>query len=95
MDTPGPYESKATEAFYYVTPPERDWDKKHVEEHLRLFNKSVMNLITIHEVFPGHFLQFLYMPRVASKVRKLMYTTANVESVVRSSTQNARTGCSL
>lgn len=36
MDTPGAYEAKATEAFYYITPPERDWDAKHVEQHLRL-----------------------------------------------------------
>ena len=38
MDTPGPFETKATEAFYYITPAEKDWDAKHKEEHLRLFN---------------------------------------------------------
>ena len=42
MDTPGAYETKATEAFYYVTPPEKDWDAKHKEEHMRLFNRPVM-----------------------------------------------------
>src|SRR5262249_9907673 len=52
MDTPGPYEQKATEAFYYVTPPEQDWDAKHKEEHLRAFNRSVMTVITIHEAYP-------------------------------------------
>ena len=40
MDSPGAYETKATEAFYYVTPPEKDWDKKHVEEHMRLFIRA-------------------------------------------------------
>jgi len=60
MDSPGPYETKATEAFYYITPVEKDWDYKHKEEHLRLFNRPVMDLITIHEAFPGHYLQFLY-----------------------------------
>lgn len=79
MDSPGAYESKATEAYYYVTPPEEDWDKKHTEEHLRLFNRSVMNLITIHEVFPGHFLQFLYSKDFPSKTRKLLYSSSNVE----------------
>jgi Bacterial protein of unknown function (DUF885) len=34
MDTPGAYETKATEAFYYVTPTEKDWDAKHKDEHL-------------------------------------------------------------
>jgi len=79
MDTPGAYETKATEAFYYVTPPEKDWDVKHVEEHLRLFNKSVMNIITVHEVFPGHFLQFIYAPQFPTKTRKLLGAASNAE----------------
>lgn len=79
MDTPGAYEMKATEAFYYVTPPEKDWDAKHVEEHLRLYNKSVMNIITVHEVFPGHFLQFVYAPQFPTKTRKLLYASSNAE----------------
>ena len=79
MDTPGAYETKATEAFYYVTPPEKDWDAKHIEEHLRLFNKSVMNIITVHEVFPGHFIQFLYVQQFPTKTRKLTASGTNVE----------------
>jgi uncharacterized protein (DUF885 family) len=79
MDTPGAYESKATEAFYYVTPPERNWDAKHVEEHLRLFNRPVTALITVHEVFPGHFLQFIYAKQFPTKTRKLMAAASNSE----------------
>ncbi|HLE56023.1 MAG TPA: DUF885 domain-containing protein [Rhodothermia bacterium] len=79
MDTPGAYETKATEAFYYVTPPEKDWDAKHVEEHLRLFNPSVMNLITVHEAFPGHYLQFIYSKQFPTKTRKLLFSASNVE----------------
>ncbi len=79
MDSPGAFETKATEAFYYVTPPEKSWDAKHTEEHLRLYNRSVMNLITIHEVFPGHYLQFLYSKQFPSKTRKLLYASSNVE----------------
>jgi uncharacterized protein (DUF885 family) len=79
MDTPGPYEVAGVEAYYYVTPVEPDWTAEHREEHLRMFNRYTTAMIDIHEAYPGHFLQFLYMPRVKSKVRKLMYTTANVE----------------
>lgn len=79
MDTPGAYETKATEAFYYVTPPEKDWDAKHVEEHLKLYNKSVMDIITVHEVFPGHFLQFIYAPQFPTKTRKLLGAASNAE----------------
>ncbi len=71
MDTPGAFETKATEAFYYVTPVEKDWDAKHKEEHLRLYNPYVVAMIDVHEVWPGHYLQFLYAPRFPTKTRKL------------------------
>jgi uncharacterized protein (DUF885 family) len=79
MDTPGAYETKATEAFYYITPPEKEWDAKHKEEHLRLFNKYTMQMITIHEAFPGHYTQFLWAKQFPSKVRKLSGGGANIE----------------
>jgi len=79
MDTPGPYETKATEAFYYVTPVESDWDAKHVDEHLRLYNAPVLAMINVHEAYPGHFLQFLYAPRFPTKTRKLVYCGTNAE----------------
>jgi hypothetical protein len=79
MDTPGAYETKATEAFYYVTPVEKDWDLKHREEHLRLYNRYVVAMIDVHEVWPGHYLQFLYAPRFPTKVRKLLFCGTNAE----------------
>jgi uncharacterized protein (DUF885 family) len=79
MDTPGAYETKATEAFYYVTPPENDWDAKQKEQHLRLFNAPVMQIITIHEAFPGHYIQFLNAKQYPTKTRKLSYCNTNVE----------------
>ena len=79
MDSPGPYETKATEAFYYVTPPEKNWTPEHVEEHLREFNPAVLNIVTVHEVFPGHFIQFLYVKQFPTKTRKLLSAGSNVE----------------
>jgi uncharacterized protein (DUF885 family) len=79
MDTPGPFEVPGVDAYYYVTPAEPDWTAAHTEEHLRMFNRYTTAMINVHEAFPGHFLQFLYMPQVKSKARKLLYTTANVE----------------
>src|SRR5712692_6667549 len=79
MDTPGAYETKATEAFYYVTPVEKDWDLKHREEHLRLYNRYVVAMIDVHEVWPGHYLQFLNAPRFPTKARKLLFCGTNGE----------------
>ncbi|HET7506249.1 MAG TPA: DUF885 domain-containing protein [Kofleriaceae bacterium] len=79
MDTPGAFETRATEAFYYVEPVEPDWDAKHKEEHLRLFNPPVVALINVHEAFPGHYVQFLYSPRFPTKTRKLIGASSNAE----------------
>jgi uncharacterized protein (DUF885 family) len=79
MDTPGPYETRATQAFYYVTPVEKDWDAKHVQEHLRLYNPPVVAMINVHEAYPGHYLQFLYAKRLPTKTRKLFYCGTNAE----------------
>jgi uncharacterized protein (DUF885 family) len=79
MDTPGAYEQVAKEAFYYITPAENGWTRAHKEEHLRLFNKPVMDIITIHEAYPGHYTQFLYAKQFPTKVRKLLSTRSNAE----------------
>lgn len=79
MDTPGAYETKATEAFYYVTPPETDWEQRRKTEHMRQFNRIGLDIITIHEAFPGHYMQFLYSKQYPTKVRKLYTCGTNVE----------------
>jgi uncharacterized protein (DUF885 family) len=79
MDTPGPYETHATEAFYYVTPVEPEWDARHREEHLRGFNKYSVASINVHEAYPGHYLQFLYASRFPTKTRKLIAVSTNAE----------------
>jgi len=79
MDTPGAYEKKATEAFYYVTPPEKEWDVKRKVEHMRMFNRTTLEILTIHEAYPGHYLQFLYAKQYPTKVRKLYTCGSNVE----------------
>ena len=50
-----------------------------MDEHLRLFNKPVMDVITIHEAFPGHFTQFLYAKQYPTKVRQLLFASSNAE----------------
>jgi uncharacterized protein (DUF885 family) len=72
MDTPGPFEKRATEAYFYVTPPENDWPAKQKEEWLTSFNYYNAGVISIHEVYPGHYVQFLRLnASPASKVEKI------------------------
>jgi uncharacterized protein (DUF885 family) len=61
MDAPGPFETKATEAYYYVTPVEPEWDARKREEWLTAFNYYTTDVVTIHEAYPGHYVQYLHL----------------------------------
>ena len=61
MDSPGPFETKATEAYYYVTPVEPEWDAGKREEWLTAFNYYTTDVVTIHEAYPGHYVQYLHL----------------------------------
>ena len=79
MDTPGPYESVAKEAFFNVTLPEPGWSKEAVEEHMEGFNRGTVVSTAVHEVYPGHYTQFLWVKQAPSKVRKLFGCGSNAE----------------
>ncbi|HTI71717.1 MAG TPA: DUF885 domain-containing protein [Candidatus Limnocylindria bacterium] len=59
MVTPGPFETRATEAYYYITPVEPEWPPAQKDEWLTAFNYYTTDVVTIHEAYPGHFVQFL------------------------------------
>jgi uncharacterized protein (DUF885 family) len=80
MDTPGPFEKRATEAYYYVTPTEEDWQEKEKQEWLTAFNYYTSDVTSIHEVYPGHYVQFLHLnASSASKVEKIFGSYAFIE----------------
>ncbi|MCU1280884.1 MAG: hypothetical protein JWM53_4430, partial [bacterium] len=80
MDTPGPYEAKATEAFYNVTLPDPKWPAADIESYMRGgFSRTIIEMVSIHEAFPGHYVQFLWMPKMRSRTRKLYGCSSNAE----------------
>lgn len=80
MDTPGPFEKKATEAFYYVTPAEPNWTEQQREEWLTAFNYYTADVTSIHEAYPGHYVQFLRLnASAANKIEKIFGSYAFVE----------------
>jgi uncharacterized protein (DUF885 family) len=81
MWTPGPFEARPMRAFYYLTDIEPSWPPERQQEHLRDFNVGALWAISIHEVYPGHFLHYQHLRRVQSKLRKslLFSSTALVE----------------
>ena len=81
MDTPGPYETKATEAYYNITLPDPSWPKDKQEEYLDGYNFPLLSNVSVHEVWPGHYTQFLWVRNLPdlSKVRKLTAAGSNAE----------------
>src|SRR5439155_2840244 len=80
MDTPGPFEKRATEAYYYVTPTQEDWPEKEKQEWLTAFNYYTSDVVSIHEVYPGHYVQFLHLNESpASRVEKMFGSYAFIE----------------
>src|SRR5712691_554637 len=73
MWTPGPFETKPSRAYYYPTDADRSWPPERQEEHMRDFNFPTLWNISIHEVYPGHFLHFQHLRQVESKVRKSVF----------------------
>jgi uncharacterized protein (DUF885 family) len=62
-----------------VTLPEKDWTPERVAEHMAAFNVGTIISTSVHEAYPGHYVQFLWSPQVTSKVRKLIGANTNIE----------------
>ena len=77
MLTPGPFETKPSRAYYYLTDVDRSWPADRQKEHLLDFNLPTLWSTSIHEVFPGHFLQAQHSRQVESKVRKSTLLASN------------------
>ena len=70
LDMPGPFERKATEAFYYVTPVEEDWTDEQKEQWLSSFNYASLQNISVHEAYPGHYVHYLHTRAAPSKISR-------------------------
>ncbi|HVJ04784.1 MAG TPA: DUF885 domain-containing protein [Candidatus Saccharimonadales bacterium] len=80
MDTPGPWEKVAKEAYFNVTLPEKDWSPERTKSWLEGFNRGTISSTSIHEAYPGHYVQFLVL-QVApvTKTRKILSCGSNAE----------------
>ena len=77
LDAPGPFEEKALRGFFYITLPDPSWSKKEQEEYIA--PHGVLLSTTVHEVYPGHFLQGLWQKRAPTRVQKLLTSYSFVE----------------
>ena len=71
LDFPGPYEEKATETYYYVTPVEEHWSDAEKEEWLTSFNYATLRAVSVHEAYPGHYVHYLHTRNADSMMSRV------------------------
>ena len=79
MDIPGPFEKVATEAYYNMTLPDPKMSAAETEEFMKQWYYAAIANVSVHEVWPGHYLQFLYARNFPSDVRKVFGAASNSE----------------
>ena len=79
MDIPGPFETVANEAYYNMTLPDPKWSAKEKNDFMREWYYALITNVSVHEVWPGHYLQFLYAKNFPSDVRKVFGAASNSE----------------
>lgn len=77
--TPGPFETRATEAYYYVTPPDPSWPLERTEAYLKFFNRYSIPGITAHEAYPGHYVHISWLRKDQRKLPHFLISTTTVE----------------
>jgi uncharacterized protein (DUF885 family) len=73
--TPGIYETVATEAYYYVSPPDAAWSAERTDQYLQFFSRWALPLITAHEAYPGHYVHLSWLRLVEDQVPYTNSTT--------------------
>jgi len=66
-----PLDPKAA-SIYAISPPPRDWDAHRVQTYMEEYSRHMLHVLTIHEAFPGHYVQLEYSNRHPSLIRKVL-----------------------
>jgi len=73
----GPFETAALPSFYYISPPDPSWPV--AKQRAYVPDRSDLLFITIHEVWPGHFLHGLHVKKNPSRVLKSLWNYTSGE----------------
>jgi uncharacterized protein (DUF885 family) len=79
MDTPGPFETARVDAFYNMTLPDPRWPPAEQQDYMKQWYDAAISNVSVHEVYPGHYIQFLYAKQFPSDVRKVFGANTNIE----------------
>ena len=79
MDSPGPFETKATTSYFNVTLPDPSWTPAQIEGYMHSYNIGTVISTSVHEAYPGHYVQYLYSLQAPTRVRKILQANTNIE----------------
>ncbi|HUL72465.1 MAG TPA: DUF885 domain-containing protein [Vicinamibacterales bacterium] len=79
MDTPGPFETAKLAGFYNMTLPDPRMPRDKQEDYMKGWYFAAIVNVSVHEVYPGHYVQFLYAKSFPTDVRKVVGANTNVE----------------
>jgi uncharacterized protein (DUF885 family) len=79
MDTPGPFEKAQLPGFYNMTLPDPKWAAAKQADFMRQWYRAAISNVSVLEVYPGHYVQFLYAKQFPSDVRKVFAANTNAE----------------
>jgi uncharacterized protein (DUF885 family) len=66
-------------SFYAVSPPPAFWDATKVKSFLEEYNRHMLQILTIHEAYPGHYVQLEYSNRTPSLIRRVLQSGVFIE----------------
>ena len=78
MEAPPPLDPNATGQLA-VSPPPKDWDARRVQSYLEEYNSHMLDILTIHEGYPGHSVQLEYMNQNPSLIRRVLQSGVYIE----------------
>jgi uncharacterized protein (DUF885 family) len=66
-------------SMYAMSPPAKDWDAKRAQSLLEEYNRHMLQILTIHEAYPGHYVQLEYSSRTPSLLRRVLQSGVMIE----------------
>jgi uncharacterized protein (DUF885 family) len=69
---PAPALDPNAKSLYAIAPPPSDWPEERRNAFFKEYNKYMLQILTIHEAYPGHYVQLDYSNRVKSPIRKIL-----------------------
>ena len=66
-------------SLYAISPPAKDWPAKQTQSLLEEYNRHMLQILTIHEAYPGHYVQLEYSARTLSLIRRVLGSGVYIE----------------